>query len=167
MRWLAFVSQSSFIRSLRQTIVVAALALAGGAGGCSSKSEPDDPFLSYWQCAEALVNALMSIESPADYSKDPLADGLRETAGATAPLARPRMRDVCLDLCEQLEALEAALAAVPPDEIKRLRQEHSALVQRVKARCAELQRKHSNEPVLVDDDLDDWERYRQALGLEI
>jgi hypothetical protein len=139
-------------------IAVSVLILCGiGYAARALRSQPmgpDDSFLSYWQCADGLTTALTQVKSHEEFVMAHPKVGDRNLNSGQS------IKDVCDDLCEQLEAYKAALEKIPEDEMEESAALHSALVTRVKNAVASLTRRHTEAPQILGDD---WGNYADAL----
>jgi hypothetical protein len=147
-------------RNSRQFAIVVSVLVLCGLGFTARRiyrSPPvgrDDAFLSYWQCADGLTTALAQVKSNDDFvtSHPKIGDPDAESGQS--------MKDVCDDLCVQLDAFRAAIERMPEDEVEESARRHSDVVKHVKEAIANLMKRHADAPEILGED---WETYAEAL----
>ncbi len=147
-------------RNIRQYAIVVSVLVLCGLGFTARqiyRSPPvgrDDAFLSYWQCADGLTTALAQVKSNDEFVTS------HPKIGDPDPESGQSMKDVCDDLCVQLDAYRAAFENMPEEEVAESARRHSDLVKHVKEAIANLTKRHAEAPDILGED---WETYAQSL----
>ena len=121
-------------------------------------SPEEDTFVSYWNCAENLVNGMTQVRSNEEFLKPPR--GAIPVAEDEEPES---LKEILDRVCADLEAYREKLLQLPDEEIETLTGVHAKLVQSVVGAREDLARRLKDPTQIFGED---WDRYWQALHVD-